>query len=281
MPRLLIANIAAPLILSTTGNVFIFLSMIPVEMLILGLFFNLVLNIGVSFPRLLIVVLVANIATSIIGIPLIYNPLIAPSPVVIFLVLPISWLLSFLIESIIYIPFLKTRYHLSKIKLLAASFWSNLASYTIFLFVLLPVTLNSSWFSTANPARANFDLRMSIPAYLGLQQDFYLENDRFGSVKDLKSRGFPEKREDKFYRYETQADKRKATITAKAKLDNISSYIAAVFVLRDKTKTSEPQLVSGVCKTNEPSREPPEMPQLINDNFQCPPNSSKVSLKRF
>lgn len=281
MPRLLLANIAAPLILSTTGNVLIFLSMIPVEMLILGLFFNLVLKIGVSFPRLLIVVLVANIATSIIGIPLIYNPLIAPSPIVIFLVLPISLLLSFYIESIIYIPFLKTRYHLSRLKLLAASFWSNLASYTIFFFVLLPVTLNSSWFSTANPARARFDLRMSIPIYLGVQQDFYLENNRFGSVKDLESIRELEKRENQFYRYETQADQRKATITATAKADNISSYIGAVFVVKNKTKTSEPQLISGVCKTNKPSRQPPEMPQLINDNLQCPPNSSKESFKRF
>lgn len=279
MPGLLIANVAAPLILSTTGNVFIFLSMIPVEMLILGLFSNLVLNIGVNFPRLLIVVLVANIATSIIGIPLIYNPLIAPSPVVIFLVLPISFLLSFLIESIIYIPFLKTRYHISKLKLLAASFWSNLASYTIFFFVLLPITLNSSWFSTANPARASFELRMSIPAYLRSQQGFYLENSRFGSVKELGL--ILENNPNKFYRYDTQADKIKASITATAKLDNISSYIAAVFVIIDKTKTSEPQLISGVCKTNEPSRQPPEMPQLINDNFQCPTNSSKVSLKRF
>jgi hypothetical protein len=276
MPGLVIANIAAPLILSTTGNVFIFLSMIPVEMLILGLFFNLVLNIGVSFPRLLIVVLVANIATSLIGIPLIYNPLIAPSPVVISLVLPISLLLSFLIESIIYIPFLRTRYHISKLKLLEASLWSNLASYTIFLFVLLPGTLNSSWFSTANPARASFELRMSIPAYLGVQRGFYLENDRFGSVKDLESIGFLQKKEDKFYRYETQADKRKATITATAKIDKISSYIATVFVVRDKTKTSEPKLIRGICKTNKPSRQPPEMPQLINDNLQCPPNSSKV-----
>lgn len=276
MPGLLIANVAAPLILSTTGNVFIFLSMIPVEMLILGLFFNLALKTGVSFSRLLIVVLVANIATSIIGIPLIYNPLIAPSPVVTFLVLPISLLLSFLIESMIYTPFLKTRYHLSKLKLMVASFWSNLASYTIFLFVLLPVTLNSSWFSTANPARASFELRMSIPAYLGVQRGFYLENDRFGSVKDLESIGFLQKKEDEFYRYETQADKRKATITATAKIDKISSYIATVFVVRDKTKTSEPKLIRGICKTNKPSMQPPEMPQLINDNLQCPPSSSKV-----
>lgn len=281
MPGLLIANIAAPLILSTTGNVFIFLSIIPVEMLILGLFFNLVLNIGVSFPRLLIVVLVANIATSILGIPLIYNPLIAPSPVVTFLVLPISLLLSFLIESIIYIPFLKTRYHLSKLKLLAASFWSNLASYTIFLFVLLPVTLNSSWFSTANPARASFELRMSIPTYLRVQQDFYLENDRFASVKDLEPIDFIHIKENKFHRYETQGDQRKATITATAKLNNISSYIAAVFVVKNKTKTADPQFISGVCKTNNPSRQPPEMPQLINDNLQCPPNSSKELLNRF
>ena len=279
MPGLLLANVAAPLILSTTGNVFIFLSLIPVEMLILGIFFNLALKKEVSFPRLLIVVLVANIATSIIGIPLIYNPLITPSPVVIFLVLPISLLLSFLIESIIYIPFLKTRYHISKLKLLAASFWSNLASYTIFLFVLLPVTFNSNWFSTANPARASFELRMSIPTYLRSQQGFYLENYRFGSIKELGL--FLEKKQNKFYRYDTQIDQMKASITATAKLDNISSYIAAVFVIKNQTKTSEPQLVSGVCKTNEPSKQPPEMPQLINDNFQCSTNSSKVSLKRF
>lgn len=279
MPGLVIANIAAPLILSTTGNVFIFLSMIPVEILILGIFFNLALKKEVSFPRLLIIVLVANIATSILGIPLIYNPLIAPSPVVISIVLPISLLLSFFIESIIYIPFLKTRYHISKLKLLAASFWSNLASYTIFLFVLLPLTLNSNWFSTPNPARASFELRMSIPAYLRAQQGFYLENYRFGSIKEL---GLSlENNQNKFYRYDTQIEKMKASITATAKLDNINSYLAAVFVVKNQTKTSDPQLVSGVCKTNEPSRQPPEMPQLIKDNFQCPPNSSEVSIKRF
>ena len=101
MSQLIIANIAAPFLLSKTGNIFIFLSIIPVEMLVIWVCFKLS-KITISFSRLFIAVLVANIATSILGIPLVFNNTIAVSPSVEMIFLLISFLLSFRIESIIY-----------------------------------------------------------------------------------------------------------------------------------------------------------------------------------
>lgn len=129
MSQLIIANIAAPFLLSKTGNIFIFLSIIPVEMLVIWICFKLS-KITISFSRLLIAVLLANAITSILGIPLIFNFSIAPTPVVAEFVLPISFILSLWIEYRIYkIFFFK---QIPRGKIILAAFFSNLASYTIF-----------------------------------------------------------------------------------------------------------------------------------------------------
>ncbi len=274
MPGLFIANIAAPFILSVTGNIFIFLSIIPVEMIVIWLFFYWVSKIKIAFPRLLIAVLSANTVTSILGIPLVYNIFISGSPIVILLVLPISFVLSFLIESIIYNSLLKKTYQISRLRILISSFLSNLSSYTIFALVLLPTTLNSSWLTTANPSRARFDTRMFIPNYLSVQKHFYEDNNHFADT--FAELGYSGTKDTSLYRFELQAEKKKVSITATAKVKNIRSYRGTVFVVKEKSQSSPPQFVSGVCQTNEPSITPPNIPQLVNGNLQCPPGSVDI-----
>jgi hypothetical protein len=67
MSQLIIANMAAPFVLSQTGSIWLFVSIIPVEMLVVFLCLKL-LGTAISFFRLFEVVLAANIATTMLGI---------------------------------------------------------------------------------------------------------------------------------------------------------------------------------------------------------------------
>jgi hypothetical protein len=75
---LVLANPAVPYFaikqkgLSLTDSLLIVLCIIPIEMLVIWLVFKFD-RIAINFYRLLIAVLLANIATSIIGIPFLYN----------------------------------------------------------------------------------------------------------------------------------------------------------------------------------------------------------------
>lgn len=69
MSQLIVANVAAPFVLSQTGSIWLFVSMIPVEMLVIFLCFKFS-GIAINFSRLFRAVLVANIWTSMLGIPL-------------------------------------------------------------------------------------------------------------------------------------------------------------------------------------------------------------------
>jgi hypothetical protein len=137
MSQLIVANVAAPYVLSQTGNILIFASIIPVEMLVIFLCLKFS-GIAISFSRLLIAVLVANIATSIVGIPLLFN---ITYSVFIFqvgtIILLISFLISFCIESVIYGIVLKSK-RIPRCKIFQFSLLSNLASYIIFYLALIP-----------------------------------------------------------------------------------------------------------------------------------------------
>ena len=109
----------------------VIISIIPIEILILGLFFNLQEKIQVSIPLLLLMTLAANTATSILGIPLAYYKFIERSYIVFLIVLIVCFAISFVIEGIIYISFFNDKYQISNLKIMTASFLSNLASYAI------------------------------------------------------------------------------------------------------------------------------------------------------
>jgi hypothetical protein len=271
MSQLIIANVAAPFLLSNTGNIWIFISIIPVEMLVIFLFFKLS-EITIRFSRLFIAVFVANTATSILGIPLVFNGMIAGSTVTKNGVLLISFILSFLIESVIYGFSFKTKL-IPKSKIILASFFSNLASYTIFFFALTGVNYNNgeSLFLTPNPKSVSRELKaLVIPSYIHGQKSFYFDKNRFAS--NWEELGLGVEKEDKhlFFRVDSQGDATKASLTATSKREDVKSYRLTIFVVKDK-------FIQGICETDKPSMTPPKMPQLINGKFQCPPGSSDKS----
>jgi hypothetical protein len=255
MSDLIIANGIAPIVLTKEGGIFIFISIIPVEMLIIWLFLK------PPISRLFIGVLGANIATSILGIPVLfmggyYNLFTS--------ILPFSFLISFLLESAIYKGFFKQ----SCWKVLVASFASNLVSYIMCASFLVPFSENSELFyEETNPS--NF-ASSSIRQWLIQEQIFYSENGQFASpseFKDFSKRG-------KYYKFEMQSEPQKATIVAIPKRNNLRSLRGTIFG-KDKGKDELAEFTKIICLTEKPSMTPPEMPQLVKGELQCPPGSRK------
>ena len=139
MSQVIVADVAAPVVLSQTGNIWVLVSIIPVEMLVIFLYLK-SSEIALGFSRLFVAVLVANIATSIVGIPLLFYDRFSIKSGSEAIILLISFLLSFYIESVIYSIFFKTQNinsifsqtkKLPRCKIVLFSLLSNLASYII------------------------------------------------------------------------------------------------------------------------------------------------------
>jgi hypothetical protein len=114
----------------------VFVSIIPVEMLVIFLCLK-SSEIAIGFSTLFVAVLVANIATSIVGIPLLFDETFSRDRDGSWTIsLLISFLLSFYIESVIYSIFFKTK-NIPRCKIVLFSCLSNLASYIIFYLALI------------------------------------------------------------------------------------------------------------------------------------------------
>lgn len=274
MSQLIIANVAAPFVLSQTGNILVFVSIIPVEMLVIFLCLK-SSKIAISFSRLLIAVLVANIATSVVGIPFLFN---ISYLVFIFgiVFLLISFLLSFSIESIIYGIVLKSE-NIPRCKIVQFSCLSNLASYIIFYLALiftLGYNNGGGPFVTYNPRMISSEVRWDIHNYISFQRNFYSDKNRLANNwEELK---FPKSKESRsgFHQYDFQGDATKANFTATSKRKDFTSYRATIFVIKEKDNY---QLIQGICETDKPSMTAPEIPQLVDGKFQCPLGSSDKS----
>lgn len=279
MYQLIIANVAAPFVLSQTGNILVFVSIIPVEMLVIFLCLKFS-EITIDLSRLFITVLVANIATSLVGIPLLFN-----LTTLVFLaqigtiILLISFLISFCIESGIHDIFLKDEY-IPKCKIVQFSCLSNLASYIIF-FLALNFTYFGDYFNngespflTPNPRMISSEVRWGIHNYINFQKRFYYDKNRLANNwEELK---FPKSKESRsgFHQYDFQGDATKANFTATSKRKDFTSYRATIFVIKEKDNY---QLIQGICETDKPSMTAPEIPQLVDGKFQCPLGSSDKS----
>ncbi len=273
MSQLIIANVAAPFVLSQTGNILVFVSIIPVEMLVIFMCLK-VLGIAISFSRLLIAVLVANIATSIVGIGFVFN---VPFSGLVMEVLLISFLLSFSIESIIYGIILKAK-NIPRCKIVQFSCLSNLASYIIFYFALIYnfdyYNNGESPFLTPNPGMVYNHVRWDIQNYISLQRNLYYDKNRLANNwEELK---FPNSKESRsgVHQYDFQGNATKANFTATSKRKDFTSYRATIFVIKDKDND---KFIQSICETDKPSMTAPEIPQLVDGKFQCPPGSSDKS----
>ncbi len=285
------ANIAAPTIVTRTGNIFAVLSIIPLECLVLWLLFHYFFKIKIGIPRLLITVIVANIITSIIGVPFAFNNSFANSAGSAIMILPLLFAFTWFIEGIIYLPLLKSKNNKpSKGKLRIASLLANLASYTLFLFVLLPVSSKVDSFTQLNPKRAEREVKMALFSTLGYQKEFYANNSQFAKnfeelpgspqpyVPDKSFVPTENKLENKFHKFAVNSDSEKATITATAKVDYLNSYTGIIFVVKDGEKS---EFITGICKTDQPSTIPPQSVQLKDEQINCPSGSSFLVASPF
>jgi hypothetical protein len=296
MSQLIIANVAAPFVLSQTGSIWLFVSIIPVEMLVVFLCLNF-LEIDIKLFRLFEVVLVANIATTMLGIFFISGPSSA-SLVVIGLSLLIGFMFSFIIEAVIYgILFANRSFELTKCQIILFSLLSNLASYMIF--VLTITSFNNRYdnagspFLTPNPQIVVRVLRTEvIRSHFIIQSNFYREKNRFiynreelneilNISEEENERLFANKLTFKentkknsliyqAYLLDIQGDKTTANLTFTSKTKDLRSYRLTIFKDNDK-------FIQGICATDLPSMTAPEIPRLVNGEFQCPPGSSDKS----
>jgi len=277
MAELIIANSIAPIIITREGGIFIFFSIIPVEMLVIWLILQ------PSIPRLFIGVLVANIASSIIGIPFVF--MVSNSNLVESFVL-FGFLSSFLIESAIYRGFFKQK---SCLKIIVASFVSNVVSYAICAIFIVPFSFNSDVFSVETSPRMSATI--AIGTWLRKQEMFYIENSHFASSSwfYIENYDFASSSESEYfriwkrsYKFEMQSEPQKASIVAIPKRNivaipkrnDLPSLRGTIFIIKDKDKLN---FIKGICKTDKPSMTPPEMPQLVKGEFQCPPGSLDIS----
>ncbi|MEG4498911.1 type IV pilin-like G/H family protein [Microcoleus sp. F10-C6] len=290
MSQLIVANVAAPFFLSQTGNIWLFVSIIPVEMIVVFLCLKSA-EIAISFPRLFIAVLVANIATSILGIPLVLSTLMHKN---IFSLprdinniskesLAICLILSFIIESVIYDCFFaREKFELSRCQIILFSLLSNLASYMIFIPALTGFNYNTGGNSVLIPNHRVVvrELRGFAHNYTRMQNRSYYEKGRFADNWQeldfaLKETSFYTWYH-KFYRLDIQGDATTANFTVASKTKELKSYRLTIFIVKDKDNY---QFIQGICETDKPSMIAPEIPQLVNGKFQCPPGSSDKSDK--
>ncbi len=130
MSQVILADVAVPFFMSATGNILVIVSIIPVEMLVIFLCLT-SSEIAIGFSRLFVAVLVANIATSIVGLPLLlFNDPFSIDGSETLILLISSFLLSSYIESVIYGIFFKTN-NIPRSQIVLFSGLSNLASYII------------------------------------------------------------------------------------------------------------------------------------------------------
>jgi len=304
---LVLANFIVPYfvvkqkILSLTGSLLIVLCIIPIELLVIWLFlkFN---RITINFYRLLIGVLLANIASSIIGIPFVYNNYInnnysSTGFLGVFLI--VNFLISWLSESMIYIGFLQRRIPLFKI--IQAAFAGNLVSYLMFAFLLLPFSIESFPSFYYHSERINYPLfvdkyKHTVKYFFENQQAFYYKHKRFANnwqeLGDLEisiANGFGDWEQDLEGR-ELIIHKQKrgeyqipfiieATVASfpfpasvlEIEARTIDDYNATIFAISDRSEPSGLKFIKGICNTSK------VMPKLVNGKFQCPPGFSDIS----
>ena len=254
-------------------------------------------RIAIDFDELFNVILRANIVTSILGIPLVFSTLVhknipsSPGDLNNFSreFLAICFILSFIIEARIYRRFFVSEYlELPRCQIILFSLLSNLASYMIFVPALTGFNYNTGGDSVLipNPRVVVRELRYFVPSYISGQKLLYSEKGRFAdNWQELNNEEFDFEllkkssfytRYHKFYRLDIQGDVTTANFTAASQTKNLKSYRLTIFVIKDKDKD---QFIQGICETDLPSMTAPEITQLVDGAFQCPPGSSDQSDK--
>ncbi len=104
------------------------------------------------------------------------------------------------------------------------------------------------------------------------QQIFYLENSKFACTLEELELDISSQVENYEYKI-LVANNTKSVVTATAKADGLKSYTGAVFQTNIK---GDDTIIATICETVNPSRIPPEMPQLVGSKIQCTPGSTNL-----
>ncbi len=262
----------------------LFIAVIISEIISLWIFCNLILKQKVNFCRILRIVLIANITSSVLGLfiapltgtPLGFNLIDLPRNL---FYLGFDFIASLIIE----LPFYNQIYYkIHKITTIIASAIANLSSYLILAIFVVYISVNSPNISTITyQYMSRSGAQIPLGSINRAQQGFYLEHQRFASdLTELSYEVYEVYGEIdqfyQFYRFNISVDEEKAQATAipkieeleKAGITNRTSATGIIFLNKEKF-----EFISGVCVTERPSNIPSATPQLVDGEIQCPPGS--------
>lgn len=267
-----------------------------VEPLVLWLFFNKFLKIKINFPSLILVSLLANFVSSLLGFFLggltVFNTSMGPYIPFILYIRPLNrsglvgnlTLLgfAFAISAILEWLFYKYRgFQKLEKKVrnnsLKASVLANLASYILLVFYLIYISI---WVPEESYAIARYQIRPYFDRILRAQQEFYLERSHFASSLTELNQGLEADLTEYYWYNIGVADKEKATITAIHKNDprsrsgGLRNYIGVVFVV-DQNNQDKPEFRAAICRSDRVSMTAPQIPKLVKVKIICPPGYSR------
>jgi hypothetical protein len=280
MPQFIIANVIAPtfLLADRTEGIFIFIGIILFEWIAIWFFFNKLVKTPIRLLRLLLISLIANIVSSILGVilqttSLRYAAFNWQNLPVNLVILFFAFIASILIEWRIYIAYIhvESRRWIT----LKSAIFANSLSYIL---LIIYVVYISVWL----PEAPRFYMPdMEAMSYIGsifrAQKRFYLENSKFTSsfkqLEELDSKIINPKNtqaEGFYYRYNLSGEQVKVQVTVTPKIAiargrKLRSYTAVLL--------AKPKFIYGTCVTKQPSTIAPKPPKLIQNKFQCPSDS--------
>jgi hypothetical protein len=279
MPRVIIANVIAPtfLLAGRTEGIFIFIGIILFEWIVIWFFFNKLVKSQISLPKLLLISLIANIVSGVLGVILQSTSLryvafnwknLTVNSVILFF----AFIASVLIEWRIYIAYI----HVESRKWI--TFKSVLLANSLsYILLILYVVYLSVWLPEAPRFYVpNMEAMSYIGSILRAQKRFYVQNSQFTSsfkqLEELDSKIINPKNtqaEGFYYRYNISGDQVKAQVTVTPKIAiargrKLRSYTALLLA---------PKFIYGTCVTKQPTNIAPKPPKFIQNKFQCASDS--------
>lgn len=292
-----LANVAAPIVLNVTGNVAAIAGIIPIEVIVLWLWWTRWCKIRISLLKVLLIMAMLNVLTSIVGIPLLWSQFMSSSVGLAMLALPVFAGITIVAEAIALQSSFKydpRNQRPSRRQIWFSVIVANLLSY-IFLFnLMVPAALETDLFSHVTPSRLRQDIRHQQTLLIYLQQEYYLQHQTFAprieAIADIPDMNWSHQPTLNDWQREGRYEWSDRTIrsdfaetdmivrgdrvdlTSTPRRGNGASLSAGVLFA-----TEDGQLLGGYCQLmREHWSEPPPDPadiQRIGNEIQCPPTA--------
>lgn len=113
----------------------------------------------------------------------------------------------------------------------------------------------------------------TIKSLLQQQTEFFAKQKRFAANFTELGSSLPA--ETPSYAYSTSVlPSKQAIAMATAKQDDLPSYIGTLLIVKDDK--SNDTTVTAICSTSKPAKLPPDVPQVVGKEIQCPSGSTKL-----